>query len=376
MSKDSKEISPLDKSVKPFYINLVLISTVFTVVFSLIGEIFHLSALNNIANEIQFFAMSLGSSYAFLGSDEKLSRSNLLLLISGNLTLFSFFHLADNTSSAFDLLYHRGILTLIICLFSIRYVLFRICSKVSLKWMKGKRNNILVTVNVSLVSYFLFGLIYYFVLCSSSVNFIKISIFVIILVSAFYELVKIMYLSPPIEYVEIDKSKNTKTDIFYEILNADLFAWAIVIIMFYLYFYEFFNISSQTLNSFFSSIAQMFASIVGIIAAFSIFILQQYSGENEIKRTTLKNGISGFLVIYIFIIIVSVIGILVSNDITSVNLSLLKSETDIALTRDLIVPLIFEFSLLMFPIALLYLYAMIVTFLKFDDTSESVYELY
>lgn len=172
------------------------------------------------------------------------------------------------------------------------------------------------------------------------------------------------------------KSLKIFETIYLSFLNADLFAWIIVIIMFYLYYYKFLNISScQTLYSFFSSIAQMFASIVGIVAAFSIFILQQYSGENEIKRTTLKNGISGFLVIYIFIIILSVIGILVSNDIT-VNMSLLKSGADIALTRDLIIPIIFEFSLLMFPIALLYLYAMIVTFLKFDDISESVYELY
>lgn len=376
MSKDDEK-TPSDTSVRSLYMNLFLISIIFTGVFSIIGWIFYLPVLNNIANEIQFFIMTLGSGYAFLESGNKLSRSNFLLFISANLTFYSFLALFENASSPFDTLYHRGILTLIICLFSIRYVLFRICSKISLKRRKVEENSVLMTVNASLLSYFLFGLIYYFVLCFSSIDVIKISVFIIILVSAFYDLVKIKYLSPHIEYVGTDKSKNTNTNIFYEILNADLFAWTIVIIMFYLYYYEFFNISScQTLYYFFSSIAQMFASIVGIVAAFSIFILQQYAGENEIKRSTLKNGITGFLVIYIFIIILSVIGILTSNDTIPVNISLLKSGADIALTRDLISPIIFEFSLLMFPIALLYLYAMIVTFLKFDDISESVYEIY
>jgi hypothetical protein len=243
--------------------------------------------------------------------------------------------------------------------------------------MKAEEGIVLITLHASLLSYFLFGLIYYFFLCFSSINFSKISVFIIILVSAFYELVKIKYLSPSIEYVGADESKNTKTNIFSEIINADLFAWTIVIIMFYLYHYNFFNIPScQTLYSFYSSIAQMFASIVGIVAAFSIFILEKYEGENEVKRSKLKNGVTGFLVIYIFIIILSVTGILISNDTIPVNMSLLQNDTDIVFTRDLISPIIFEFTLLMFPIALLYLHAMIVAFLKFDDISESVYEIY
>ncbi|MDD4532038.1 MAG: hypothetical protein PHW22_01175 [Bacilli bacterium] len=388
MSKDNEKKSPSDKSVRSVYLNVLFLSVIFTYILSTIGWIFCLPVLNKIGNEIQFLAFTLGSGYAYLESGDRLSRSNLLFYISGIFTFYSFSYLFFKRSSPFDSLYDHGILTAIICLFSIRYIIFQICSKISLKkislkkW-KGKENNIeeesnvLRTVHTSLSSYFLFGLIYYFVLCFSSFDFLKISLFIIILVSAFYDIVKIMYLSPTIEYVGIDKSKNTNTNIFSEIINADLFAWTIVIIMFYLYYYDFFNISDcQTLYYFYSSIAQMFAAIVGIVAAFSIFILQKYEGETEVKRSKLKNGITGFLIIYVFIIILSVIGILISNDTSPINMSLLQNDTNIAITKDLINPIIFEFTLLMFPIALLYLYAMIVTFLKLDDISESVYERY
>lgn len=377
MSEDNEKKPSSETHLKSLYNNLLLMTVIFIGVFSTIGWIFSLPVLNNIANEINFLVLTVGSPYAYLEVSHKLSRSNLLLYISAMLTFYSVLALFEGKSSPFDSLYNRGILTLIICLFSIRYVLFRICSKIFLRWMKGEKSSVSITFHASLLSYFLFGLTYYFFLCFCSIDFIKLSLFVIVLVNAFYELVKIMYLSPPLEYIGTVESENTNTNIFSEIINADLFAWTIVIIMFYLYNYKFFNISDcQTLFYFYSSIAQMFAAIVGIIAAFSIFILQKYEDENEVKRGKLKNGITGFLIVYIFIIMLSVIGILISNDTSPINMSLLQNGTDIAITKDLINPIIFEFTLLVFPIALLYLYAMIVSFLKFDGTSKSVYERY
>lgn len=374
MGKDSEEKSFSDR---PVYNNLLLLTVIFITVLSTIGWIFSLPVLNKTATEIQLLAYTLGSGYAYLEGSHKLSRSNFFLYISAIYALGFILAVFFYTSSPFDSLYNRGILPLIICLFSIRYIIFRICYKIFFRWMKGEESSVSITFHASLLSYFLFGLIYYFFLCFCSFDFIKLSVFVIILVSAFYELVKIKYLSSPIEYIGTNESKNTNTNIFSEIINADLFAWTIVIIMFYLYYYDFFNVSDcQTLYYFYSSIAQMFAAIVGIVAAFSIFILQKYEGETEVKRSKLKNGITGFLIIYVFIIILSVIGILISNDTSPINMSLLRNDIDMAITKDLFNPIVFEFTLLMFPIELLYLYAMIVTFLKFDDINEPAYERY
>jgi ABC-type multidrug transport system fused ATPase/permease subunit len=112
MSKDNEKKSSSETPLKSLYENLLLLMVIFVGTFSLIGWIFSLSVLNNIANEIQFLAFALGSGYAYLEASHKLSRSNLLLFISANLTFYSVLPVFFDKSSPFDSLYYRGILRL------------------------------------------------------------------------------------------------------------------------------------------------------------------------------------------------------------------------------------------------------------------------
>jgi hypothetical protein len=198
----------------------------------------------------------------------------------------------------------------------------------------------------------------------------QLNIFLIILVYGFYDLIKVKYLSSKVNYSDINE--NTKISFFDEIKNVDYYAWIIVLIMFLLYNFQFFNISdSQTLYYFYSASAQIFAALLGIVAMFGILILQKNEFKAKTKNNVLKNGIKGFLIIYISVIILSITGILVSRNITLDRMSLVPEIIDVSSTRDLINSIIFELSFLMIPAALLYLYAMIVDFLKLDESDEN-----
>lgn len=192
-----------------------------------------------------------------------------------------------------------------------------------------------------------------------------------ILVYGFYDLVKIKYLFLLPRYS--GKNRNFHISLFDEIKNIDIYAWLIVLIMFLLYNYGIFNVSdSQTLYYFHSAVSQIFAAILGIVSMFGILILQRNENRNKIKNNILKKGIEGFLIIYLSVIILSTTGILVSRDLTFESISPINWSLSINSITNSISSIIFELSFLMTPIALLYLYAMVVNFLKLDDTKENV----
>jgi hypothetical protein len=158
---------------------------------------------------------------------------------------------------------------------------------------------------------------------------------------------------------------------FIEIGFIDLIAWIITITIFLMYFYQIVNVSDQILYYFYTTVTQVFAAILGIIAAFGILVKQKYEDESKIKRDVLKNGIKGFLIIYTAVILLSVNGILISSSVASDNISLFQKNPDITtVSKNLIYPINFELTFLMAPIALLYLYSMIIDFLKLDNDKE------
>lgn len=289
--------------------------------------------------------------------NKQISRSSTFFVISVLLICFFYAELKETSLNSISYT-----LSLIISAFCIRYVFFRFyLYRVQKKRMDESLEHFIAL----LYSYVSLYIVYFIFICYPTVKFFQLNIFLMILVYGFYDLVKVKYLFLSPEYSE--KSESDHISFFNEIKGIDMYAWLIVLIMFLLYNYKIFNVSdTQTLYYFHSAVSQIFAAILGIVSMFGILILQKK--ENETKNNILKKGIEGFLIIYLSVIILSITGILVSRDITFESLSAITWSLNMDSTTKLISSTIFELSFLMTPIALLYLYAMIVNFLKFDDT--------
>jgi hypothetical protein len=287
----------------------------------------------------------------------QISRSNITFIVSVLMicSLYPKLKEANLNSISYTL-------SLIISVFCIRHILFQLCLSCR---RKEKKDENLKNFKASVSSYLLLYLAYPLI-CNPYIKIFQLNILLMIVVYGFYDLVKVKYLSPMVKYSDINENKTIS--FFDEVKNVDLYAWLIVLIMFLLYNYQFFNIlDCQTLYYFYSATAQIFAALLGIVAMFGILILQKNECENNTKNDVLKNGIKGFLIIYITVIILSLTGLLVSRSITLESMSLIPRNMDINSMRGLVNSIIFESCFLMIPVALLYLYAMIVDFLKLDD---------
>ena len=102
-----------------------------------------------------------------------------------------------------------------------------------------------------------------------------------------------------------------------------------------------------------------------------LLILQKGYDQHGGRKTVLKKGLVGFTILYILIIMSSTMGT-VLNNLDYIN-SLKKLPGNIADVdlKCLLGVSIFEFVILMIPMGLLYLYAMISDFLKWEATFET-----
>lgn len=146
----------------------------------------------------------------------------------------------------------------------------------------------------------------------------------------------------------------------------------ILLLMFLLFYFDIFIISETqpTLYYFYSTSAQVFAALLGIVVMFSILILQKEEKENADRKKFLKKGLKGFTILYIIIIVFSITGIVIKDTVEFNPIEKIPENPDINVFRDVLNMSIFELILLMIPIALLYLYAMISSFLNWDATFE------
>lgn len=255
-------------------------------------------------------------------------------------------------------------LSLIIILFSARYLLYKFYLW---SWRKQKGKPHEKKWNASAITYFILFL--FLITFGKTIYY---NIILLFLVYAIYDFTKVKYLTPSIKK---DGDATQKTNIFTEILQIDFFAWIIVLFLFMLYNYNVFNIEKQTLYYFYSTISQVFSALLGIVVMFGILILQQEkNNECLIKNIFLKKGLIGFTIIYIFVIMLSLSGILITNDIVQENafesLETVSSEN----IRNFVNMTIFELSFLMTPVALLYLYALVSNILKLEPKENDEYQ--
>lgn len=198
-------------------------------------------------------------------------------------------------------------------------------------------------------------------------------IFIMFLVYAIYDFMKIKYLP------SIDTKKHVNEDsttVFSSISYVDSFGWIIVLFLFILYNFNIFNIEKQTLYYFYSTTSQVFSALLGIVVMFGILILQEERKQDEksIKIIFLKRGLLGFSLLYVFVIMLSLSGVLiVNNTLQEITLKSLQNYESIDI-QNIIGLTIFELSFLMAPVSLLYLYALVTEFLKLDHTEDDEYQ--
>jgi|GEM_PF-6702978 len=245
-------------------------------------------------------------------------------------------------------------LSVILIMFAFRYLLYNFYL---LSWRKQKQEEIKKIENASFASY----MIIYFIFSSLiiPIGLLSYKIAIVFLVYAIYDFIKIKYL--PSIYTEKNTSEKSK-NAFSAISDVDSIAWLIVLFLFMLYSSNIFNFDRQTLYYFYSSTAQVFSALLGIVVMFGILIIQDKRKSSKIDF--LKSGLIGFSLLYIVVIILSLTGILVVNDIFQ--------ESDVETFNDhnpiniqnMIDMGIYEMTFLMIPVSLLYLYALVTDFLK------------
>jgi len=195
------------------------------------------------------------------------------------------------------------------------------------------------------------------------------------LIYTIYDYIKMKYL-PTVYKKSKTENPNNITKYFSSVYDIDLYAWVIVLALYMLYTYGAFSVEKQTMYYFYSTIAQVFSALLGIIIMFGILILQREKETSEkLNRIIfLKKGLLGFSLLYVFVIMLSILGILVVNDIVqgdSLNLFLAYESEDI---RNFLDMSIFEMCFLMSPVALLYLYALVTEFLKLDQNEDDEFQ--
>jgi len=258
------------------------------------------------------------------------------------------------------------VIILIIILFSSRGILFSIFYWLALKSKNNSKKN--KKLNASAYSFLVILVI---LLIYSSYDFLAYKLFILFLVYCIYNLVREKYL---VRYMESASKGNViiKKTIFSEVWNISASSLLILLIMFLLFNYNVLTISDSrsTLYYFYSTTAQVFAAILGIVVMFSILILQTNEKKHDERKKFLKDGVKGFAIIYMLIIILSIIGILAKTTIDFNSIVNIPDSPDVNTVQNIFSMTIFELTLLMSPAALLYLFAMISDFLKWDATFE------
>lgn len=223
-----------------------------------------------------------------------------------------------------------------------------------------------IKFNASMMSFLILWLVLF--LFSYS-YFLFFKIFIFFVVYGIYYFVKEKYLVQSIK-----TPKGIINYIFSKVTDLSNLISFIFFTIFLLFNYGIFTVSSTqpTLYYFYSTSAQVFAALLGIVVMFSIFILQKVDNCNDEKRKFLKEGLKGFTILYTAVIILSITGILVSETINFNPLEKIPKEFNINIIRDLLNLFIFESTILMVPAALLYLYGMIFDFLYSEPTIESM----
>lgn len=330
----------LTKKLTPPYSDLFY---VFGVTMTVAGLIFGLGVI-------------LREKYRIKISNEKVNFTIYVLLII--ILLKKIIYIYDFNSVLF-------ISAFIIIGYCFRAVLF------SIFMFAGKANKLSEEDKKFNASFYSFFLIWFFLLGFSSFNFLFYKIFILFMVYGTYYLVKEKYL---VESIKTPK-ENTFfiNNIFSEVSKMSNLVLYLIFTIFLLFNYNVFTVSEiqPTLYYFYSTTAQVFAALLGIVVMFSIFILQKGDNFNDERRKFLKKGLKGFTILYTIVIIFSITGILVKDTINFNPIEKIPDEPDVNTFRDMLNVFIFESIILMVPAALLYLYGMISDFLYWEATIES-----
>ena len=258
-----------------------------------------------------------------------------------------------------------SILMLIIIVYSGRIILFS-------GFMFASKSNGLPEIKRKFnSSFFSFGFTLFFLLGSSSVDFLFFKIFILFLVYGIYYFIREKYLPKSIES-SIEENITYEKSVFSEVWNMGFLVLNILLLMFLLFYFNVFTISETqaTLYYFYSTSAQVFAALLGIVVMFSILILQNEEKRHADRIKILKTGLIGFTILYIIIIVFSITGILISDTINFNPIEKMPEIPDINVFKDVLNVSIFELVLLMIPVSLLYLYAMISSFLNWEAKFE------
>ncbi len=260
------------------------------------------------------------------------------------------------------------ILAFIVMVYSIQNILF---SFFMFSWRN--QTNILEENKKFTAIAYSFGFTWLILLTSGSVNFLFFKVFILFLVYGIYYLVREKYLMQSIKSPS-GESITYKKSIFSHVWNINHLILYILLLMFLLFYYNVLTISEiqPTLYYFYSTSAQVFAALLGIIVMFSILILQKEGEKYDDRNRFLKKGLVGFAMLYIIILVLSFAGIAVKDTVNLNSIENIPEYPDTNMFRDLLSAGIFEFVFLMIPAALLYLYAMISDFLNWDATFEIV----
>lgn len=258
-----------------------------------------------------------------------------------------------------------NILIIIIITYSVRSLLFSLFIFSWRNQTKISKQDINYNASVYSFSFTIF-ILFAFV----GYNFLFFEILILFVVYCISYLIRLKYLVKSVKS-EIGKKITYKRSVFAEVLNVNFLILYCLLLMFFLYHYNFtFSESQSTILYFYSTTAQVFAALLGIIVMFSILILQKDDEKHDERNRFLKRGLIGFAILYLFIIFFSNIGIVISDTTNSSSMEKMPVSPDINTAKDVLSIAIFEFIFLMIPVALLYLYAMISDFLKWDATFE------
>ena len=258
-----------------------------------------------------------------------------------------------------------SILMLIIIVYSGRIILF------SGFMFASKSNGLPEKKRKFNSSFFSFGFTLFFLLVSSSVDFLFFKVLILFLVYGIYYFIREKYLPKSIEF-SIEENITYEKSVFSEVWNMSFLVLNILLLMFLLFYFNVFTISETqaTLYYFYSTSAQVFAALLGIVVMFSILILQNEEKRHADRIQILKTGLIGFSILYIIIIVFSITGILISDTINFNPIEKMPEIPDINVFKDVLNVSIFELVLLMIPVSLLYLYAMISSFLNWEAKFE------
>lgn len=258
-------------------------------------------------------------------------------------------------------------MALIIIVYSLRNILFSIFLFFSKNQTNiPEENKRLNAITVSFES------TCFFLLILGIFDFLFIKVFILFLVYGIYYIVREKYLMQSIKS-PYGENVTYKKSIYLNVWDVSYLVVYILLLMFLLLYFNVLTISESqpTLYYFYSTSAQVFAALLGIIVMFSILILQNEENNKSNERNRfLKKGLVGFTILYIMILILSFAGIAIKDTVNFNSIEKIPEESDINMFRDILSISIFEFVFLMIPAALLYLYAMISDFLKWDATFE------